>query len=132
MKKYFVGIIAFVLLAVPVLADEYNAWVVKADGEQLEAMFVVQNGTSVTLRVEGQLVNFNTGELGVVIFDNNYTDFYKDLSHSIQRCEAQMADFLIAGKEKEGLIMVGKREALREMRFMLEAYKLKEEEENAG
>ena len=61
-----------------------------------------------------------------------YTDFYKDLSHSIQRCEAQMADFLIAGKEKEGLIMVGKREALREMRFMLEAYKLKEEEENAG
>jgi len=66
---------------------------------------------------------------------NNYTaygDFYLDLTAGIQRCESQMADFVTAGKEKESLIMVGKREALLELRYLLEAYKRQEDEENAG
>jgi hypothetical protein len=64
---------------------------------------------------------------------NNYTaygDFYLDLTAGIQRCESQMADFVTAGKEKESLIMVGKREALLELRHLLEAYKRQEDEEN--
>lgn len=58
-----------------------------------------------------------------------YVDFYKDLSHGIQRCEAQIADFLSGGKSEEAKVMLGKREALLEMRYMLEAYR--KEEENA-
>ncbi len=59
-----------------------------------------------------------------------YNDFYLDLSNGIQRCEAQIADFLSGGKSEEAKVMLGKREALLEMRYMLEAYR--KEEENAG
>jgi len=59
-----------------------------------------------------------------------YGDFYLDLSNSIQRCESQIADFLSGDKSEEAKIMLGKREALLELRFILEAYA--KEERNAG
>ena len=59
-----------------------------------------------------------------------YGDFYLDLTKGIQRCEAQVSDFLAGGKLDEAKVMLGKREALIEMRFMLDAYR--REETNAG
>lgn len=52
-----------------------------------------------------------------------FGDFYLDLTKGIQRCEAQISDFLQDDKQGEAKIMLGKREALIEMRFMLEAYR---------
>ena len=60
-----------------------------------------------------------------------YGDFYRDLTMGIQRCEAQISDFLAADKQGEAKIMLGKREALLEMRYLLEAYR-REEKHNAG
>ncbi len=60
----------------------------------------------------------------------SYGDFYLDLTKGIQRCESQVADFLSGGKADEAKIMLGKREALLEMRFLLEAYR--REETDAG
>ena len=60
-----------------------------------------------------------------------FGDFYLDLTKGVQRCESQVADFLSGGKADEAKIMLGKREALLEMRFMLDAYR-REETANAG
>ena len=60
----------------------------------------------------------------------SYGDFFLDLTKGIQRCEAQVTDFLSGGKVDEAKIMLGKREALLEMRFLLEAYR--REETDAG
>ena len=61
-----------------------------------------------------------------------YGNFYLDLTKGIQRCETQVTDFLSAGKADEAKVMLGKREALMEMRFLLEAYRTEEERNNAN
>jgi len=55
-----------------------------------------------------------------------YGDFYLDLTKGIQRCEAMLADFLAKSQDGEAKITLGKREALLEMRFLLEAYRREE------
>ena len=55
-----------------------------------------------------------------------YGDFYTDLTKGIQRCESQISDFLVKDLQGEAKIMLGKREALMEMRFMLDAYRREE------
>ncbi len=55
-----------------------------------------------------------------------YGNFYLDLTQGIQRCETQIADFVSQGRVDETKIMLGKREALIEMRYMLEAYRREE------
>ena len=59
-----------------------------------------------------------------------YGTFYLDLTQGIHRCETQVTDFLSAGKADEAKVMLGKREALMEMRFLLEAYRTEEERNN--
>lgn len=56
-----------------------------------------------------------------------YGDFYLDLTVGIQRCESQISDFLAKDQQGEAKIMLGKREALMEMRFMLDAYRREED-----
>lgn len=60
-----------------------------------------------------------------------YADFWNDLTQSIVRIEGQIADLFGKGEERQAAIMLGKRDALKEMRHILEAYK-KEEERNNG
>lgn len=57
----------------------------------------------------------------------SYGDFYTDLTRGIQRCESQISDFLAKDQQGEAKIMLGKREALMEMRFMLDAYRREED-----
>ena len=51
-----------------------------------------------------------------------YADFYLDLTRSIQRCEAMIADLLSKGELDAARIALGKREALIEQRFIVESY----------
>ena len=52
-----------------------------------------------------------------------YGDFILYCAKGVQRCEAQIADFLAADKMDEAKFMLAKRESLLEMRFILEAYR---------
>lgn len=63
-------------------------------------------------------------------------DFYTDLTRSIQRCESLIADLLSKGDLDAARIMLGKREALTEQRFLLDAYRREQptqkEKQDAG
>lgn len=59
-----------------------------------------------------------------------YVNFYTDLTRSIVRCEQQIAELFARGDDRQAAIMLGKRDTLKEMRHILEAYK--KEEENNG
>lgn len=78
MRKLALTGLVIVALASVAAAEEYGAWVVKADGQSMNAFFVRQTGTTITLRVDGQTYNYNTGEIGLVVFNNDYTDFSLD------------------------------------------------------
>lgn len=67
----------------------------------------------------------------VLINPQVFGDFITDMVRSIQRCDSAVADFLDAGEMDKARKMLGKREALNEMRFMVEAYRREEEEKNA-
>ena len=56
-----------------------------------------------------------------------FSDFYLDMAKSVQRCEQMIAEFLDKGEPDKAQKMLGKREALLEMRHILEAYRKEEE-----
>ena len=60
----------------------------------------------------------------------SYADFWNDLTKSIIKIEGQIADLLGQGEDDRARLMLGKRDALKEIRYILEAYK--KEERNDG
>lgn len=52
-----------------------------------------------------------------------YGDFILYCAQSVQRSEAQIADFLAADKMDEAKFMLAKREVVLEMRHILESYR---------
>jgi len=60
-----------------------------------------------------------------------YADFHLDITKSIRRCDALIADHLEKDDNRSALKMLGKREALKEIQFILEAYR-REENINNG
>ena len=59
-----------------------------------------------------------------------YVDFWNDLTTSIVKIEGQVADLFAKGEDRQAAIMLGKRDALKEMRHILEAYKKEEGRKN--
>jgi hypothetical protein len=78
MKKYFIGVLALAVLSGLGSAQESPSWMILADGTSMEIIFVSQIGNTITVKQEGQTVTYNTWEVGALIFDNGYTDFYSD------------------------------------------------------
>ncbi len=52
-----------------------------------------------------------------------YGDFILYCTKALQNCEAQIADFVADGKIDETKVLVGKREAVLELRHIFEAYR---------
>lgn len=99
MKRNLITLLALLCIAVPAAA-QYNALVYSVDGEAFECQFVRQDGFNVTLRFGAETRVYNANDLAVVIFDNGFTNFYKD------RDSHQMADpnYLV---QKNGGVVIG-------------------------
>jgi hypothetical protein len=79
MRKTYLAALMLAIFAMAAPAQqEYPALTFAADGEVIEGYFVRHNGSTVSLRINGTVTNFNASDLGVVIFDNGYTNFYRD------------------------------------------------------
>lgn len=78
MKRTLYTLAALALFVSLAAADEYTAMVYSTAGEQAETQFVSQRDYTVTFRVNGLIREINANDIGVVIFDNNYTNFYGD------------------------------------------------------
>jgi hypothetical protein len=61
-----------------------------------------------------------------------YGDFVTDIYKSINRCNDQIVEFLDANEPHKAQRMLGKREALEEMRFIVDAYRKEEEVKKHG
>lgn len=72
----FLAVLIVPLTAVAV--EEYDALAFTAKGEMIKGSFLRQDDYKVIMRVEGQLYEYPSNDLAVVIFDNNYTNFYRD------------------------------------------------------
>jgi len=61
-----------------------------------------------------------------------YGDFVTDMVRSIQRCDSAVASFLDDGDLQKAHKMLGKKEALNELRFIVESYRKEEEAKQHG
>lgn len=78
MRKWILVVLAVSFMAMPVKAQEYPALVYTVGGEEINCSFVRQDGFTVVLRIEGVQRQYSPNDLAVVIFDNNYTNYYTD------------------------------------------------------
>lgn len=78
MKRLLCTLIALALFVPFATADEYNARVFSKEGEIAMVKFVRHQEFTVTLRVDGLIREVSANDIGVMIFDNNYTNFYGD------------------------------------------------------
>jgi hypothetical protein len=99
MHKTILTLVAVLFAAVPAAA-QYNALVYTVDGDAFECVFVRQDGFNITLRFGSENRVYNANDLAVVIFDNGFTNFYRD------RDSHAMADpnYLV---QKNGGVVIG-------------------------
>ena len=78
MKRVLCTLAALALVTPAIFAQEYTTLVYSTAGEEATVQFVRHQEFTVTFRVDGLLREVNANDIGVVIFDNNYTNFYGD------------------------------------------------------
>ena len=76
MKKSVILTMALLLIAGLALAQ--NVLVYSTEGEYVNAGFVKIENNRLFLNINGQLDSVDVNEVAVLIFDNGYTNFYKD------------------------------------------------------
>lgn len=79
MKRILCTLAGLALMVPLATAEEYTVQVYSTTGEEAVTQFVRQQEFTVTFRVEGLIREVSANDIGVIIFDNNYTNFYGDL-----------------------------------------------------
>jgi hypothetical protein len=74
----FAAILLFCILSGTAEAQEYDALVYLTNGEGHTCKLINMSDFRVNLRINGVFREYQTSDVGVIILNNDYTDFYRD------------------------------------------------------